>query len=152
METLDNEEPYPRLKPFRSQVIGGEQPPVSGGLIKESNMLTLKPFSFLNTEPSIRRAIDRLASIKAQRKELEVEEEGIKLRLQEVALQKGEDVLKGDKFEAQIVTEFQERINTPLLKASLRPSDLAQFTKTIKVVKVVVRALSPRVQTQEAAE
>jgi hypothetical protein len=151
MEMLDNEEPEPRLKPFRSPDPGGEKPLVSNRG-KESNMLTLKPFSFLNTEPALRRAIDRLAAIKAQRKELEVEEEGIKLRLQEVALQKGEDVLKGDKFEAQIVTEFQERINTPLLKASLRPSDLAQFTKTIKVVKVVVRALSSRTQTQEAAE
>lgn len=115
-------------------------------------MLTLKPLAFLNTEASVRRAVDRLASIKDQRKELEVEEEGIKARLQEVALQSGSDTLKGDKFEAQVVTEYQERINTPLLKSSLKPSDLKAFTKTIKVIKVVVRPLTKSQPQAEAAE
>lgn len=116
-------------------------------------MLTLKPLAFLSTEPSIRRAVDRLAAIKDQRKELEIEEDGIKARLQEVALQKGEETIKGDHFEAQVVTEYQERINTPLLKSSLRPADLKSFTKTIKVVKVVVRPLTKsQPLSAEAAE
>jgi hypothetical protein len=147
----EDSEDYPRLK-TTGFLDGGLLPPIGGQDRENYTMLTLKPIAFLTTEPSLRRAIDRLAAIKTQRKELEIEEEGIKTRLQQIALERGEDTLKGDHFEAQVVTEFQERINTPLLKSSLKPSDLASFTKTIKVVKVVVRPLTKSQPQAEAAE
>ncbi len=113
-------------------------------------MLTLKPISFLTSARAVREAVDQLHSLIEQRKKLEAEEDLIKERLKEISLKRGETTIPGFKFQAQVVTEWQQRVNTSKLKASLLPAEFASLTKTTKVVKVLISPIAE--PTAQAAE
>lgn len=105
-------------------------------------MLKLAPVSHLSTATSIRLAVDRLASLIEQRRKITLEEEAIKARLREISIDNDNPLIKGNHYQATVSVEWQERIDTPRLRAALRPADLAPFLKPIKVVKVTVAPLT----------
>lgn len=101
-------------------------------------MHTIQKLAFLTGDEEVRDAVDYLFDLVSRRKKLEEEEKIFKDRLIEISLRRGELVISGKQFVCQIVTEFQQRINLPKLKAEINPKDLAPFTQSIKVTKVIV--------------
>lgn len=104
-------------------------------------MLALKPINFLATAKSVRDAVDDYAELKAKIKEFEALSEVLKTRLIEVSALRKEDTILGNKFKMIITTEFQDRIDTKKLRASLSLETLAVFTNRIKIVKATTAPL-----------